>query len=109
MIGITEGAYLIAPSSLHWEIGNAFSAMFKRRKITLEQAITALRAYEQIPIRFSDVELDTALELSARLNVYAYDAYFIACAMEHRSPLVSLDDALLGAAQRSGVAIREVR
>jgi predicted nucleic acid-binding protein len=109
LVVLTKGAHLVAPYSLPWEIGNAFSAMFKRSKIALEQAIAALGAYQQIPIRFSDIELDAALELSARLNIYAYDAYFIACALKHKSPLISLDGALLQAAQRAGVTITEVK
>ncbi len=30
LIRLTKGAELIAPQSVHWEIGNAFSAMLKR-------------------------------------------------------------------------------
>jgi len=29
IITATKGASLIAPDSIHWEIGNAFSSMFK--------------------------------------------------------------------------------
>jgi len=109
LIKLSKGADLIAPSSLHWEIGNAFSAMLKRKRISLKQAITALAVYQKIPIRFSEVELDTALELSSRLNVYAYDAYFIGCALKHKSPLTTLDSGLLDAAKRAGAAIKEVK
>jgi len=35
LINLSKGADLIAPPSLHWEIGNAFSAMFKRKRISL--------------------------------------------------------------------------
>jgi len=31
------------------------------------------------------------VELSARLNVYAYDAYVLACAINQRAPLLTLD------------------
>ena len=34
----TAGAILTAPYSVHWEVGNAFSAMFRRGRITLAQA-----------------------------------------------------------------------
>jgi len=36
---------------LHWEIGNAFSAMLKRQRITPEQAKTAVEIYGQILLR----------------------------------------------------------
>ena len=108
LITATQGADLIAPASLHWEVGNAFSAMFKRQRITLDQAIAALGAYHQIPIRFSEVELGIALELANSLNVYAYDAYVIGCALKHNSALISLDDDLLEAARKAGVKVKEV-
>jgi hypothetical protein len=67
LIETTKSAELIAPSSLHWEVGNAFSAMFRRNRITLKQSIAALNAYRQIPLRFHDIELTTAIQLSHRL------------------------------------------
>ena len=108
LIEVSKGADLIAPPALHWEIGNAFSAMFKRKKTSLEEALVALAAYRQIPIRFYDIELNTALDLSSKLNVYAYDAYFIGCALRNKCPLVTLDGGLIDAAQRAGAEIRQV-
>lgn len=108
LIKATKAADLIASSSLHWEIGNAFSAMFKRNRITLKQAMDALGAYHQIPLRFSDVELGIGLELAHNLNIYAYDAYVIGCALKHNSSLISLDEGLLKAARDAGVKIKEV-
>lgn len=109
LIEVTAGADLLAPPSVHWEVGNAFSAMFKRRRLTLRQAHRALEAYRQIPIRFSDVGLVRALEVSKDLDIYAYDAYVIACALQHRCPVLSLDQSLVEAAARAGIATVEVR
>ncbi|MBN1224201.1 MAG: type II toxin-antitoxin system VapC family toxin [Candidatus Aminicenantes bacterium] len=109
LVKLTQGADLTAPSSLHWEMGNAFSAMMKRKRITLAQAIAAVEAYRDIPLRFSDIELDTALELSAKLNVYAYDAYVIGCALKHKYPILTLDKGLMRAARKAGAAITEVK
>ena len=108
LVKTTRDTDLIAPSSLHWEIGNAFSAMFKRRRINIKQAIAALEAYHQIPIRFSDIELGIALELSHNLNIYAYDAYVIGCALKHNAALISLDEGFLEAPIKASVKIREV-
>jgi len=109
IVRLSKGADLLAPSSLHWEVGNAFSAMLKRRKLTLQQARKALRSYMSIPIQFSDIELDVALELAAQLNVYAYDAYVIGCALKHQCALLTLDAALANAAAKTGVEIKEVQ
>jgi predicted nucleic acid-binding protein len=108
LIEITRGVDLLAPPSLHWEIGNAFSAMIKRKRIRLDQALAALQAYAEIPILFSEVALQTALELAERLDVYAYDGYVIGCALQHRCALVSLDRGLLQAARRAGATVIEV-
>jgi len=109
LVELTEGAELTAPSSLHWEIGNALSAMIKRKRVTLTQTLAAIEAYRDIPLRFSDIELDTALELCAKLNVYAYDAYVIGCALKHKYSLLTLDKELINAAQKAGVTITEVK
>ena len=108
LVEMTRGASLHAPSSLHWEIGNAFSAMFKRNRIDLSQALKALTAYKTIPIRFHDVDLKSSLELSDTHGLYAYDAYFLTCAMKVNSPLLTLDASLADAADRAGIAVLEV-
>ena len=108
LIELTKGADLMAPSSLHWEIGNAFSAMFRRNRITLKQSIAALNAYRQIPLRFHDIELTVAVQLSHRLRIYAYDAYVLACAIKNRCPLISLDSSLVDSAQKAGIEVLEV-
>jgi lauroyl/myristoyl acyltransferase len=56
-VNATRGVELIAPHSVHWEIGNALSAMFKRKLITLEKAQKALTIYRTILIHFLDVDV----------------------------------------------------
>lgn len=109
LIAHTNGANLFAPFSVHWEIGNAFSAMFKRRRTTLPEAGQALRSYYKIPLRFIDVDLMQSLELADQLGIYAYDAYIIACARDQKCPLLTLDGGLLDAAKRAGIIALEVR
>jgi len=108
LVRLTRGADLLAPHSVHWEIGNAFSAMFKRNRVTLEQALKAIQAYNKIPIRFVDVELEQSLEIAETSNIYAYDAYLIQCALKFRSPLISLDKNLVNSAKRMKVKVIEV-
>jgi predicted nucleic acid-binding protein len=52
LIDLTDEATLVAPASLHWEMGNAISAMFKKGLLSIEQAKAAIAAYEKIPIAF---------------------------------------------------------
>jgi predicted nucleic acid-binding protein len=55
-----------------------------------------------------DIELEDTLMLAAQLDVYAYDAYLIRCALRYDAPLISLDRGLLQAAQRARANIIEV-
>ena len=108
IIELTKGSNLFAPASLHWEIGNAFSAMFKRDKLTIKQAKIALRYYNEIPIRFADMDLENVLDIANKYKIYAYDAYFIATAKELNAPLFSLDKNLLQIARKEGLKVIEV-
>ena len=62
-VRLTRGSTLVAPSSVHWEIGNAISAMFKRKSIELDDALRVLDAYAGIPIRLLDQTLRQATRL----------------------------------------------
>lgn len=108
LIELTRGMDLIAPHSVHWEIGNAFSSMLKRKRIPFEKALEALGVYAKISIEYVDVEIDQSLKISDELGVYAYDAYIIRCAHKYRSPLVSLDRILIEKATGMGIHVMEV-
>lgn len=108
LIEMTKDTDLLAPLSIPWEIGNAFSAMLKRRRISVDQAVQALGIYSTIPIRLVDVELAEAIHLADRLNIYAYDAYLLCCAQRYKAPLLSLDQDLLTAARVLGLPVLEV-
>lgn len=109
LIAQTRGAELFAPHSLHWEIGNAFSAMLKRQRLTLEQAKAAVEIYRQISLNLVEIDLVQALDLADRLKIYAYDAYMIACAVNQSCPLLTLDNGLSYAARAAGVEVQEVK
>jgi predicted nucleic acid-binding protein len=108
LIARTQGAELLAPGSVQWEVGNTFSALLKRRRLKLPQVQAALTALARIPIRFVDVEMAAALELADRFGLYAYDAYVMACARSRPAPLLTLDPRLGRVAQEAGVQVLEV-
>lgn len=109
IIKVTIDANLLAPESIHWEIGNAFSAMFKRQLITLDQALQAIKMYESIPIRFIRSELDASLMIAKKIGIYAYDAYIIQCAIKYQAPILTLDHKLIESAKELGVDSVRVR
>jgi len=108
IIEATSDCSLYAPSSVHWEIGNAFSAMFKRDSSTIELARLAIAVYREIPIKFIDVSLEHTVEITKALNIYAYDAYLIQCAQQTSTSLLTLDQGLKAVAEEVGIHVLEV-
>jgi predicted nucleic acid-binding protein len=109
VIEATQDASLIAPASMPYEIGNAFTAMFKRHTITIDEVLKALQVFEAIPIRLVDVDLGQAVVLASEMNLYAYDAYMVEVAVRYRAPLLTLDKRLAEAAKNQGVETNLVR
>ena len=108
IVELTKDVDLIAPASVHWEVGNALSSMLKRGRLNLSQAESVLKNYEKIPIRFVEVSLQDSIRISSDRKIYAYDAFLIACARDQRCRLISLDKALLQASVDSGIQVVEV-
>jgi predicted nucleic acid-binding protein len=104
----TRGAELLSPPTLYWEVGNALSALFKRRRIDLAQARGALESLDDIAIRLADVDLDASVALAHEQSIYAYDAYVLECARRYRTPLLSLDGPQREVARKLGIEILDV-
>lgn len=49
-----------------------------------------------------------ALRLSKEINMYAYDAYFLDCAIRYKAPILTLDSKLKAAAQSIKIDALEV-
>ena len=108
IVETTSGHTLIGPGSIPWEVGNAFSAMMKQHRLTLDDAQEGLRVFNSVPIRYVKVDLDNALSMANQESMYAYDAYFLVCALRHAAPLLTLDRKLMRAAQNIGIHLLEV-
>ena len=108
IVDVTSGNILIGPGSIPWEIGNAFSAMFRQNRITLEDAERGLAIFMSIPIRYIEPDFVSALKLSKQANLYAYDAYLLDCAIRHKAPLLTLDRKLKISAQNLNIETMEI-
>jgi len=108
LIRATEDVELVAPSSVHWEVGNAFSAMIRRGRLTLDHAARAIEIYQLIPIRFIDVDLMGSLMIASEHRLYAYDAYLIECSRARRASLLTLDRTLARVAAIMAIDVVEV-
>ena len=65
LIELTKDAIIVAPPSIDWEVGNAFSAMVKRSRISLEQAIEAIEVYQEISLEIVEINLKEAVRWQA--------------------------------------------
>jgi len=104
----TTGQSLMGPSSISWEIGNAFSAMFIQGRLTIKEVLKAFKIFEQIPLRYTSTDFSHTLRIVKQANIYAYDAYFLDCAIRYNSPILTLDKKLLDVAKTFNVTILEV-
>lgn len=107
IIKLTTGNSLIGPGSIPWEIGNAFSAMFRRNRLNLEEAKKGLEIFKSIPIRYIEPDFSNSVSISKQTNIYAYDAYFLDCALRKKAPLLTLDSKLKKTAKKLKIPILE--
>lgn len=107
IISLTEGHDLVAPEVLPFEIGNALTAMMRRNVLEVDEVILAWDMIQQIPVDLRRIEIRAALDIATQYNIYAYDAYFLQCALNLRSPLLTLDRQMKGIAQKTGIQIME--
>jgi predicted nucleic acid-binding protein len=107
LIEVTKGCELVAPSILPFEVGNALSALVKRHALAAEQAATAWDAIAGIPVELAELDVRAALVLACGVGLYAYDAYFLQCALEKRCPLLTLDRGLKRMAKAMNITLVE--
>ena len=107
IIRLTEGHDIIAPDVLPFEIGNALTAMMKKNALTTEEVESAWEMVQQIPVDLRQTNIKSALRIAIQFNLYAYDAYFLECAENLRSPLLTLDLGMQRVAREMGINILE--
>jgi predicted nucleic acid-binding protein len=108
IIRLTLGHDLVAPDILPFEIGNALSAMLKRKRIQPEELLPVWDVTQQIPVDLRGVNIREALKIASQFNIYAYDAYVIVCAISLHCPLITLDQRMVEVARSMGIKIMEV-
>ncbi len=107
LVEATKGCVLAAPAVLPYEIGNALSAMVKRKSILASEAAAVWDTIARIPIELTDFDVKAALLLAARCGLYAYDAYYLQCAMVTRCPLLTLDRGMKHTARELHITLLE--
>ena len=73
-----------------------------------EDAERGLSIFNSIPIRYIEPDFVKAVKISKQTNMYAYDAYFMECAIRYKAPLLTLDKKLKSTAQTMNIEIMDV-
>ena len=107
IISLTVGHELVAPEVLPFEIGNALSAMVKRGRLTEREGLSAYDEIQKVPVELRGLEIRKALTIASQHRIYAYDAYFLQCALATRCPLFTLDAAMKDLAAQLGIVLLE--
>ena len=107
LIEATDGHDLVAPTVLPYEIGNALSSLVRRKLLTEAQLAGAWDAAAAVPVELAPVDARASLLLAGHFRIYAYDAYFLQCALETKSPLLTLDRSMKHVAKLLDITLVE--
>lgn len=95
-----------APDLLWHEVRNVLMMSRRRNRITFDAVMVGMIKVRNLPIETRIIDGDdTILPLANRYNLTAYDAAYLALALELHLPLATLDKQLLAAAAREGVPL----
>lgn len=103
-----NGNDLLCAESVVFEVGNAISSMFKRRKINLEQGKLVLKGFNELPIQIIEIDFERAINISSQFKIYAYDSYVLDCCERMRVPLVTLDNEMKRVSETMNISLMEV-
>ncbi|HPA47660.1 MAG TPA: type II toxin-antitoxin system VapC family toxin [bacterium] len=107
IIELTMGQELIAPEVLPFEIGNALTAMVKKGTLGRPEIVSVWDKVQSIPVDLRSIDIGAALGMAVRFGIYAYDAYFLECALTLHLPLLTLDRNMKHVARELGIDILE--
>jgi predicted nucleic acid-binding protein len=105
LVDATKGCELVSTAALPYELGNALSSLVKRRLISPDQLDAIWDEIASIPVALAEVDIHAALMLAAKNGMYAYDAYYLQCALELRCPLLTLDQGMKRIAADLGIKV----
>ena len=92
-----QGAGLIAPALLPFEIANTCVKKIRRQPDRRDALLAAFRTLERMEVGIVEVDHGEVLNLAERSGLTAYDASYLWLARRMRSELVTLDRRLAAA------------
>lgn len=107
IIRLTEGYDLIAPEVLPFEIGNALTAMMKKKRIRGRRGHFRVEYGSAYSSRLSADRYQSGFKYSNSLQHICMRFLFLECALNLRSPLLTLDRRMNGIAHKIGIQVME--
>jgi predicted nucleic acid-binding protein len=107
IISLSNGCELFSPEILHYEIGNALIAMIRRKRLTYAEAKRAYQLTQAVPVKLLKPDLEVSLEIAYQYHLYAYDAFYLQCALQYQMPLLTLDKRMKQVAKQLSLTILE--
>ncbi|MBM4055238.1 MAG: type II toxin-antitoxin system VapC family toxin [Planctomycetes bacterium] len=101
----TTGKGIVSPEVLPYEIGNALIAMKRKGRLHDREILRAFDLSQRIAVNLVSVNIHEAVKMAMRFNIYAYDAYYLQCSIENKSPLISLDNRMCDIAGNIGIKV----
>jgi predicted nucleic acid-binding protein len=105
VINLTGGAALLSVEMISSEIGNALIGLYKRHKLSKKEVLAAYNTFKQIPIRTLTVDMEKALKIACKYNIYAYDAYYLETASRLKLPLITFDKLMKNIALKLNIRV----
>jgi len=104
---LAAGDSLIVPALWPLEVANALTVLRRRRKLTPDEARTAIEIIRDLPTvidhEAAAIAFSRLVPLAAEHGLTVYDATYIELALRRQLPLASNDAPMKGAAIRAGV------
>jgi predicted nucleic acid-binding protein len=91
-IELTKDCILLSPVVIPYEIGNVLTRLYKRHILGENEIAVAYNVFKKIPLRIVEVDIEKALKIACKYNIYAYDAYYLETARRLKLPLLTFDE-----------------
>jgi predicted nucleic acid-binding protein len=66
-------------------------SLYKRHKLSADEVLAAYKDYISIPLNIIKIDVEQALKIACKYNIYAYDAYYLEAAYRLKLPLITFD------------------
>jgi len=104
---LAAGGSLVVPALWPLEVANAITVLRRRRKLTADDARTAIEIIRELPAVIdydgAAVAFTRLVDLAVEHDLTVYDAAYIELAIRRQLPLASNDGPMKQAAIRAGV------